>query len=340
MGKQTLGKRLTHSKFFGLLVFTIVLAIIFTLIQSTFFSRINIRQLLITMTIPGIMLVSVAPLLISGGIDLAAAAEAALGSMVFAQVMAYYPSVPWGVALIVALLVGVGFGLINVFLVNKMHFMSFIATIGISSVYSGFATMWTRTNNVQISNASFLALGKAAIVNWVPWLFVFMIVLVAIYGYILYNTPFGRSVYMVGGNPYAARLSGLKPQKIQAILYVNASVTAVLAGVVWSAYKKMASPTALVLSMPNFAALTATILGGVSFFGGAGGMAGAFAALLLVNVFTSGLTMLGLPTYISIALQGLILIAALILDNVSATRKRKAQLKAAIAGEEAKKAKS
>ncbi len=339
MGKQSLGKRLIHSKFFGLLMFTIVLAFVIFLIQDKFVSRGNFRQLFITMTIPGIMLVSVAPLLISGGIDLAAAAEAALGSMVFAQLLTFFPALPWGVALILALLAGVVFGLINVFLVNKMHFMSFIATIGMSSVYSGFATMWTRTNNVQINRASFLSLGKAAILwDWVPLLFILMIVLVVIYGYILSNTPFGRSIYMVGGNPYAARLSGLKPKKVQAVLFINSSVMAVLSGIIWSAYKKMASPTALVLNMPNFAALTATILGGVSFFGGSGGMAGAFAALLLVNVFTSGLNMLGLPSYISIALQGLILIAALILDNVTTNRQRKALRKAAISGENAKKA--
>jgi ribose transport system permease protein len=236
MGKQTLGKKLLHSKFFGLLLFTIVLVIIITLIKSSFLSRGNIRQLFITMTIPGIMLVSVAPLLISGGIDLAAASEATLGSMVFAQLLSFFPALPWGVALVLALLVGGVFGLINVFLVNKMHFMSFIATIGMSSVYSGFATMWTRTNNVQINRTSFLALGKAAILwDWVPWLFVISVALVLVYGYILSSTPFGRSVYMVGGNPYAARLAGLKPKKIQAYLFINSSVMAVLAGIAWSA---------------------------------------------------------------------------------------------------------
>jgi len=340
MGKQSMGKKLIHSKFFGLLLFTVVLALLIFLLEDKFISKGNVRQIFISMTVPGIMLAGVAPLLICGGIDLAAGAQAALGSMIFAQILKNFSSIPWGIALIVALLAGVVFGLINVFLVNKMNFMAFIATIGMSSVYSGIATMWTRTNNVEINRQSFLALGKIALVEWVPLLFIFMVVIIAIYGYILSNTPFGRSVYMVGGNPYAARLSGLKPNKVRAVLFINSSVMSVLAGIVWAAYKKMASPTNLVTAAPNFAALTASILGGVSFMGGSGGMAGGFAALLLLNVFTSGLNMVGLPTYVSTTLQGLILIVALIMDNVSATRKRRALLKAAILGDDAKKTKA
>lgn len=338
MGKQSLGKKLIHSKFFGLLLFTVILAVLVFLIEDKFMSKGNIRQILITMCVPGIMLVSVGPLLMSGQIDLAAGAEAALGSMIFAQVLKNFPAVPWGVGLVVALAAGVVFGLIHVFLVNKLNFMSFIATIGTASVFSGLATMWTRTNDVTISNQKFTVLGKIAIVDWVPLLFVFMVVLVAIYGYILSNTPFGRSVYMVGGNPYAARLSGLKPHKVRAILLINSSVMAVLAGIVWSAQKKMASPTNLVTSGSNFAALTAVILGGVSFMGGSGGLAGGFAALLLLKVFESGLFMVGLPTFVSTALQGLVLIVALILDNVSSSRQRRALLKAAISGDKVKKA--
>lgn len=336
MGKQALGKKLLHSKFFGLLLFTVVLALLIFLIEDKFASKGNIRQILIGMCVPGIMLASVGPLLIAGQIDLAAGAEAALGSLIFAQVLKYFPSLPWGIGMIIALAAGVVFGLVNVFLVNKMKFMAFIATIGVSSVYSGLANMWTRTNDVTISRQDFTGLGKAAIGEWVPVLFVFMIVVVAIYGYILSNTRFGRSVYMVGGNPYAARLSGLKPDKIRAALFINSSVMAVLAGIVWSAQKKMASSTNITTSAPNMAALTATILGGISFMGGSGGMAGAFAALLLLNVFNSGLLMVGLPTFVTTMMGGLILIAALIMDNVNASRQRRALQRAAILGDKAK----
>lgn len=333
MGRQKTLNKLLHSKFFGLLVFTVVLVLLFYILEDKYITRNNIRMILISMTVPGVMLVSVAPLLIGGQIDLGAGAQATLGAMVFAQVLKFYPAVGWGTALVIALAAGVIFGLVNIFLVNKLGFMSFIATIGMSSVYAGLATMWTRTNEVPINNKSFTGLGKTALFdNWVPLLFIVMLVLVAIYGYVLSNTRFGRSVYMVGGNPYAARLSGLKPKKIHSALFINSSVFAVLAGITWSSYNKMASPTNLTTLAPNFAALTASILGGVSFMGGSGGMAGAFIALLLVNVFTSGLNIVHFPTYINTGLQGLILIVALVLDSVSIRRQRQMLMKAAITG--------
>lgn len=341
MGKQSVGKKLLQNKAVALFVLTIVLTIIVTLIKPSFLVRLSVRTLFVNITVPAVMIASVAPLLISGGIDLSASAQASMGAMIFAQVLTAAPTLPWGVALLLALLGGVIFGLINIFLTNVLNFMPFIATIGMSSVYLGFTSMWSGNNNVQIVNPTFNALGTASIGGWVPWLFIFSVAVVAVYVYILTSTRFGRSAYMVGGNPYAARLSGLNPAKIRGLLFINSSVIACLAGVVWAAQKKMASPTNLGTTvMPSMTALTASILGGVAFMGGAGSLIGAFFGMLLLTTFDSALITLGMPNYLNVIAQGLILIAALIIDNVNAVRQQKALKAAAILSEPGKEAKA
>lgn len=315
-------RKFLHSKSAGFLLLTIVLIVVFTIIEPTFLTAGNIRQLMVNLTVPGLMLIAVGPLLISGNMDLAAGAEAALGAMIFAKFVQTFQSIPWIIGLLAAVAAGVGFGFVYIFLVNKKGLLSFIASIAMTSVYTGLATMWTRTNNVDISREPFLKIGSLAIGNTVPFLFILMIVLVILCELWLKRTTFGRSIYMVGGSPYAAKLSGLNQKRIWAVLFVISCVFAVLAGIAWCAYKKMASPLNIANSMANYDALTACILGGISFMGGTGSMGGAFAALLLVKVFFNGLTILNLPSYVSVPMQGLVLIVALIIDFFRSKKER------------------
>lgn len=331
MEKKASFKKLLANKTFLLSVLTVIVIVIMWALKPAFLARGNVRTLLNDISIIAIMMCGVVPLLISGNINLAAASEAALGSVIYAQILQAWPAIPWGIALIMALAAGACFALLVLFLSRVVGIMPFIATLGLSSVYTGLGSLWTGSNNVMINRQTFVGINKIAIGNWVPLMFVFSVVLVFAYAYILKNTRLGRRIYMVGGNPTAARLAGINNDGITAFLFINASCMHVLAGIAWSCQKKMASPTKLQTAAPNFDALTAGILGGVAFFGGTGTMAGAFAGMMLVNVFTSGVIMLGLPSYTSIVLQGLILLVALILDNATARRAEKELQKAAMA---------
>ena len=340
--KTSFLRRLVRQNGFALAVIIVVLGVIIFFINSNFIATANLRGgIFIPMVVPGVMIVAVAPLLIGGGIDLSCAAQAAFASVVFAKLLISFPMLPWPVALLVTLLCGVGFGLINIFLTNVMNFMPFIATIGMASVYRGVATAWTVMNDVAINNQSFNDIGGIAFFNKiVPMLFIFMILLIAIYAFILSSTRFGRSIYMVGGNQTAARLAGLNPKKIRAALFINSGVISALAGVVWAAQQKRGNATNLIDGMPNFAALTAIILGGTAFAGGTGGVVGGAIALLMVQVFDNGLTILAQTTmkngqplygaYINLLLKGLILIIALMLDYIKTKRAQDALVAAAM----------
>ena len=160
-----------------------------------------------------------------------------------------------------------------------------------------------------------------------PYLFIFMVVVIIVYGWMLHSTVFGRGIYTIGGNRECARLAGVNIDRTQLVLFINSAMISVLAGVVWVAYKRMSSAGNIIGSGANYDALTAAILGGVAFAGGSGGMAGAFAAVVMVCVFYNGLTILGLPTYLSVPMQGLLLIIALILDYLVTGRGRKFRIK-------------
>jgi ribose/xylose/arabinose/galactoside ABC-type transport system permease subunit len=323
MVKESVLKRALRTKVVGLLVLTVLLCFVIWLLKPGFIKSGNIRGVLNNMCVQGTMIAGIACLLISGAIDLSSGAQAALGSLVFAQLLSSFPDLPWSVALVVALGFGALAGCVNIFLTNVLNFMPFIATIGMSSIYSGLGTVWTKGNTVPVSAQGFTNFGKMAIFGSVPVLFAVMAALIVVYSVMLAKTRFGRNIYMVGGNRDAARLAGVDPKKIHAALYINNSVLAVFAGCVWVAQKKLASPTNIVTSAPDMSAITSSILGGVAFMGGAGTLAGAFVGMVLLNVFDNALTILKVPNYWNIAAQGLMLIAALILDSLGKLRSRK-----------------
>jgi ribose/xylose/arabinose/galactoside ABC-type transport system permease subunit len=323
-------KKLMNSKTFGLIITTIILIFIVELINPSFLAKGNVRNLLNTLSFQGVMLAGLAILLMSGNIDLSSGGVAALGSLVFALVLSAFPGIPWLLALLLALCAGAAAGLINVFFMNVVNLMPFIVTIGTSSIFGGIAIVATRGNALPVNVQGFLSLGKTAFFGVIPLFFVVMVVIVLLHAFVLYKTKFGRSIYLVGGNPSAARLCGLNIKKTRAILFVSNGVVSTISGLIWVCLRKQSNPSSFITAAPNMQALIATLLGGVSFVGGAGGMGGACVGLLLLNVFTTGLSVLKTPAYISVAINGLLLIVALILDNLNAMRMNRVLMAAAI----------
>jgi len=314
--KNRIGK-LLRSKAFLLIVLTVILCVIIKQIKPGFTAKGNIRGILNNLCVQGTMIVGLACLIISGGIDLSSGSQAGFASLIFAEILSANAEFPWIAALIIALLFGVAAGCINIFLTNVLNFMPFIATIGMSSIYTGLGSVWTKGNTVPINVPSFLELGKTAFFDRIPLLFIIMITLFVIYSFILAKTNFGRSIYMVGGNQFAARLAGINPKKVRAALFINNSVLASHAGVMWVAQKKLASPTNISSAGYDLSAITASILGGVAFMGGSGALGGAFVGMVLLSVFENALTILKVPNFWNLTAQGALLILALIIDTLS-----------------------
>ena len=336
-------KRMVKQKAFPLLIILIVM-MAFTMVYSSgvlkgepfgamftkgFMSRTNWVTNFYNLVIQIMMMTGLSCILISGNFDMSISSQATLGSLFFAIILKQQWA-SWWLAILITLAIALVFGLINTFLVNKVQLPAFIATIGISSVYSGLCNVVSGGDNIQISDEAIVAFGKTTF-GPVPLMFVIALVILIIVEFILFKTKFGRSLYMAGSNPQAARLCGLNPMRMRVLLFCVNSVLAVFGGVFWSCQMKMASPTSIISSAPNMTATSAAVLGGVSFFGGTGELIGPLIAVFLVNIFENMLNILHVSEYYVIVLQGVLLIVSLIIDYLGVRKREAANIAAAMA---------
>ena len=334
--KSNAFKRFASGTGFKLLIILIILIIIATLISSDvlkggspfgkgFFSTINLRSMFYGLVVQLFMMCGLGMLLIGGNIDLSVAAQATMFNAIFV-VMCRDTALPWGVIFVIALLIAVCVGLLHALMVLKLNFPSFIATIGMSSVYTGIAGWLLNLTNVNVSRGGFINIAKATVFNLIPVTFLAGVILVFICQFILSKTRFGRSCFAAGGNPFASRLAGINTKKVTTILFVMCSVFTAIGGLFYVSQTKKADPTALTSSAPNMTALSAVMLGGVAFSGGTGGMTGPLIALLVMKVLDNVLTIIGVKTYWNTFAVGALLIIALVMDYLAAEKRRKALL--------------
>ena len=317
-------KKFLKSKSMSLIYVTAAVVIFFQIMNHNYLSPDNLRGIMNTMGISGIIAVGIAFLLMGGGINLAAGAEGCFGAVLVGLLMK--AGVVWPLALLFGLLFGMCAGLINSLFVNKLNFPGFITTLGMASMYTGIGFVITEAANVAVNVLPFLQIGSSTLFSFIPMPFVIMVCITIIYGFILNKTRFGRSILMCGGNRAAARLAGLNPKKVSTILYMNSGMLSVLAGSVLAARMHQAAPSAL--GGATLDAITASVLGGVSFMGGSGNISGIFLGILLLTAFNNGLVVIDLNAYWQLVSQGAVLIVALCVDFFS-TKARIASMKRA-----------
>jgi ribose transport system permease protein len=313
-------KNLINVKEFTLIIVLAIFLYLFWAINHNYLSLGNVRAIFNSAFVMGTLAIGLSCLLISGKIDLSAGNTGMMAGIIIAILLR--AEIPWIPALIITLVFGAVTGLINSFLINRMRFAPFISTLAVSTIFAGLSLVITNGANIPVNNKSFLALGSTNL--WIfPLPFLIMFVLLIIYGVMLSATGFGRRIYMTGGNANAARLAGINPKKIITILFINNGVIACLAGSILASRMAMGSPSGVTGS--DLDGITAAILGGVAFTGGAGNMVGIFFGILLITSFQNGLVVANLESYYQVVAKGILLIAALILDYYREKARLKSQ---------------
>jgi ribose/xylose/arabinose/galactoside ABC-type transport system permease subunit len=291
----------------------------------SYLSLINVTNILNSMVLFTLFAIGEALLIISGSVDLSpgyiGTASGALMTAVLANT-----GLPWFVALLLGLALGCVFGLINALLVNELGFQAFIATLTVGSfVAKGFAYILVDGKVIPIKNRVIVWIGTGRLFGIVPFTVILSLLMILIYGIILAKTVFGRTIYLCGGNSQAARLAGLNPRRLSYILFANSGVLGALAGILYDARLKSGN-----LDGTNnyaFPAVTAVILGGVSFGGGTGNMFGCFLGLLIINSFNNGLTVMGVTPYWQSVASGVLLLLALTLDYLANRRTKRIKVR-------------
>jgi len=312
MGNSSALGRFKRSKSFALLIVLIAVIAGFEIVNRNYLSDVNISNILNACSISGIISIGIGVALIGGYCDLSAGAVGCMGGVIIAFLL--QSGMPWVPALLIVLIFGMLAGLINAFFTFVFNITPFIGTLAMASVWKGIAHAVTNSTNVSITNQAFWKLGSITVLS-IPLPFIIMVLAFAIYGFFLSSTSYGRIIYMVGGNSQAARLAGIDTKKTGTILMINSGAISALAGTILAARMHTASPQAVIGT--EFDAITAAVLGGISFAGGSGNMLGCFFGLLLLNAFSNGLVGIGLDSYWQIVASGVLLIVALTIDYLN-----------------------
>ena len=300
----------------------IVLVIIMSIAQPSFFSVDNLLTLLSGEAVKGIMAFGVMFAILSKGIDLTIGASAALVACITASLVqpegyanAILPGVgtlPAPLVILIGLALGAGIGAIYGAIIAYTKIPPFIATLGAQLICRAGAKMYTN-RPVSILSEQFRVLGAYRIGGVFPIIIVVFFVMFAISAFLLTQTRFGKNVYAIGGNDQAARVAGINVEKNLILVYIWCSLCAAIAGMLLAGRAGSADPANSGLNY-ELDAIAAATVGGTSHTGGICRVSGVLAGILILGVINNGLVMLKVDDNMTNIVKGVIIVGSVVLD--------------------------
>lgn len=294
----------------GILPVLVGLILIFWILEPKFGSFNNMMNIFRATSINIVIATGMTVILLTGGIDLSVGSIVALTGVVALKVSL----TPYaGFAIPVALLVGVLIGTINGMLVAYVKLPPFIASLGAMTYLRGFAFILAGGVSVINSDLNFAWIGNDYL-GPIPYLTIIALLLVIIFSFVLKKTVFGMRIYTVGGNPQAARYTGIKVPLILLSAYIISGVCSAIAGVMISS--RLYSANGLLGEGYELDAIASAIIGGTSFTGGKGTVIGTLFGALIIGILNNGLTIMGVSYFWQQVVRGIVIILAVILDII------------------------
>lgn len=306
---------------YGLLILFLLMFLFFASFwdrPATFRSPDNLRSVLGTYAVPGVLALAAIVPLVCGQFDLTIGSVAGLTALSTAAALARYEiSLP--VAVLVAVAIGVLVGGLNGWLVAYVGVNAFITTLGMASVIAGVITLYTSGDTIIISDSVLGSLGADSVLG-VPMILFALLGIAAVVYYLLGHTPFGRYLHAIGSNPTAARLVGLDVRRLVLMSFVISGVLAAIAGVLLVARNGNANPQVggQILTLP---ALAAAFLGATAIKPGRFNVVGTLLAVFFVAFALSGLNLNDVSQWITDFFTGAALVAAVALSTVIGRRR-------------------
>jgi ribose/xylose/arabinose/galactoside ABC-type transport system permease subunit len=315
--------RFSQTSSMALLLVVVVTTSAFTPGFLSFENLLNIAR---SGAITGIIAAGMTLVIISGGIDLSVGATAGLGGVVTAGLMygSYGIEAPFKLpvvlAVIVGLLIGAAIGFANGLLITKTGIEPFMATLGSMIFVRGLIYFFTGGNIVLFTEIppQFAFLGQESFLGLPILVFIFGLVVIFLW-WILRRATFGRSLYAIGGNEEASRLSGIDITKTKILVYTLIGSLAALAGIVM--VSRLGSAGAFDGLGYEFTAIAGVVIGGTSLAGGRGSVIGTVVGIFIIGTLQNALTLLGVSTEVKYLATGVVLLFAISVDGF--IRKRK-----------------
>ncbi|KNH09816.1 Ribose ABC transport system, permease protein RbsC [Candidatus Burkholderia brachyanthoides] len=296
----------------GMLPVLILLCIGFGIVTDGFFSFQNLSIVTQQASINIVLAAGMTFVILTGGIDLSVGSVLSAAA-VTALLASNIPGMGGWLGIPAALAVGLGFGVVNGLLIAMLKLPPFIVTLGSLTAVRGIARLIGHDTTIFNPQLSFAFIGNDSLFG-VPWLVIIAIAVVIVSWFILRRTVLGLRIYSVGGNPEAARLSGIKVWGIQIFVYAMSGLLAGL-GAVMSAARLYAANGLQLGQSYELDAIAVVILGGTSFVGGVGSIVGTLVGALIIAVLSNGLVLLGVSDIWQYIIKGLVIIGAVALDR-------------------------
>jgi len=319
---------------FAPLVFLIALMIGFAIGEPRFLSPLNLFNIMRQVSVYGLLAVGMTFVILTAGIDLSIGSLLAFAGLVAAAIdkggISNRFSVGagqealgygWPLAALAAVSVGVAGGWLQGLAITRLKVPPFVVTLGGMSVFRGAALLFAGGGPISGFDADYVWWGQGKI-GPVPVPVIIFIIFAVLAHVALRYTRYGRQVYAVGGNPEAARLSGLNVRKVIGSVYVIMGFFAGLGAFVLSA--RLNSSEAVAGIGYELTVIASVVIGGTSLFGGVGTIFGTVVGTMLIGVLLNGLVLLDVSSYIQQIIIGVIIVLAVAFDTFAKSRKRSA----------------
>lgn len=295
----------------GALSALVVLVVAMSLLSGDFLTTQNLLNVGVQAAVTAILAFGVTFVIVSAGIDLSVGSVAALSATVLAW-SATSAGVPVVLAVVLAVLTGIACGFVNGALVSYGKLPPFIATLAMLSIARGLSLVISQGSPIAFPD-SVSVLGDT-LGGWLPVPVLVMIAMGLITALILGRTFIGRSMYAIGGNEEAARLSGLRVKRQKIVIYALSGLFAAVAGIVLASRLVSAQPQAA--QGYELDAIAAVVIGGASLAGGVGKASGTLIGALILAVLRNGLNLLSVSAFWQQVVIGVVIALAVLLDTL------------------------
>lgn len=293
----------------GVLLALIALIGLSTFISDQFLTIGNLLNVLRQIAIVGVLAIGMTFVITTAGIDLSVGSMLAVASVTTASAVGSFGPVG---GIITAVLVGASLGLVNGLGVTLGGVQPFVMTLGMLAFARGLAFVYTDGTPIPATDPAFLAIGNGRILG-VPNPALIFLALVGVAYFVLRHTTFGRSVYAVGSNEEAARLSGIPVRRVKTLVYVISGMTAGVAGLLYAS--QLGTGTPIAGEAFELDAIGATVVGGTSLFGGQGTIIGSFLGAAIFGVLSNILNLTGVDPFVQRLFQGALIVFAVMIQQ-------------------------
>lgn len=318
MQRNSLSSLLTNP-LAGVFVALVIIFGLSAVLSPYFLTSYNMSVVTRTLAFVGLVTIGQSMLLILGELDLSLGVIGGLCGIISGMLMVNYGINPY-VALAMALGLGAGLGFFNGIMVTKLRLHSLVLTIGTAGIFGGVTLVLTKGVAVTGIPAEIQYLGRGTVYG-IPVPFLIMLVVLLIASFITLKTPFGRYMYAIGNNTAAARILGIRVDRVRVLVFTFAGFLSALAGLLMVARLGTAQPS--IGDTWILPPIAAAVIGGVATTGGVGTPLGAIFGAAIIGIIENIIVLFGVSPYWQGVVSGTIVVLAISFDAISRRYLRK-----------------